>query len=40
MKSRPALSGLFPPDCNVEVKEVGDGNVNLVYIVEDKDNRD
>ena len=40
VKNRPALDGLFPPDCNVGVKEIGDGNVNLVFIVENKDNRD
>ena len=40
VKSRPDLGGLFPPDCNVGVKEVGDGNVNLVFIVENKDNRE
>ena len=40
VKSRPALHGLFPSDCNVGVKEVGDGNVNLVFIVENKDDRE
>ena len=40
VKSRPALHRLFPFDCNVGVKEVGDGNVNLVFIVENKDNRE
>lgn len=37
VKGRPALENIFPPDCNVAVKEVGDGNVNLVFIVENRD---
>ncbi|KKK68395.1 hypothetical protein LCGC14_2944480, partial [marine sediment metagenome] len=40
VKSRPALGGLFPSDCDVGVKEIGDGNVNLVFMVENKDNRE
>jgi 5-methylthioribose kinase len=40
VKSRPALSGMFPPDCSIKVEEVGDGNVNLVFIVENKSNLD
>ena len=38
VKSRSALKKLFPPDCNIKVKEVGDGNVNLVFLVENEDN--
>ena len=38
IKGRSALKNLFPSDCNVEVKEVGDGNVNLVFTVENRDN--
>jgi 5-methylthioribose kinase len=33
LKSRPAASGLFAKDADLEVSEVGDGNLNLVFIV-------
>jgi 5-methylthioribose kinase len=37
VKSRPALKNFFPAECRVNVEEVGDGNVNLVFIVRNKD---
>jgi 5-methylthioribose kinase len=37
VKSRPTLNNFFPEECEVNVEEVGDGNVNLVFIVENKD---
>jgi 5-methylthioribose kinase len=37
LKSRPALNGLLPWDQSITVTEVGDGNLNLVFIVEVQD---
>jgi len=34
IKSRPALESIFPPDAPLTAKEVGDGNLNMVYIVQ------
>ncbi|CAN5396052.1 S-methyl-5-thioribose kinase [soil metagenome] len=34
IKSRPALGRIFPPDAPLTAKEVGDGNLNMVYIVQ------
>ncbi|MGD0878384.1 MAG: S-methyl-5-thioribose kinase [Anaerolineales bacterium] len=35
IKSRPALGHILPPDAFISAKEVGDGNLNLVYILQD-----
>ncbi len=34
IKSRPALERIFPRDAPLTAKEVGDGNLNMVYIVQ------
>jgi len=34
IKSRPALERIFPPDAPLTAKEVGDGNLNMVYIIQ------
>ncbi|MEI7988035.1 MAG: S-methyl-5-thioribose kinase [Chloroflexota bacterium] len=34
IKSRPAMAKNFPDPSNLTIKEVGDGNLNLVFIVE------
>jgi len=34
IKSRPALERIFPPDAPLTSKEVGDGNLNMVYIIQ------
>jgi len=34
--SRPALADFFPADANISVREVGDGNLNFVYIIENE----
>jgi 5-methylthioribose kinase len=33
IRTRPAMSRIFPPDAQFRIKEVGDGNLNLVFIV-------
>jgi 5-methylthioribose kinase len=35
IKSRPALGSILPPDASISAKEVGDGNLNLVFILQD-----
>lgn len=37
--SRPSLRELVDPDNSLEVREVGDGNLNLVFVVQDGDGR-
>jgi len=37
IKSRPAMKRIFPKDEPLTIKEVGDGNLNLVFIVESED---
>ncbi|MCX6045012.1 MAG: S-methyl-5-thioribose kinase [Chloroflexi bacterium] len=37
IKSRPALERIFPKDAPLIAKEVGDGNLNMVYIVQTAD---
>src|SRR5690242_1203411 len=34
IKSRPALERIFPSDAPLTAKEVGDGNLNMVYIIQ------
>jgi 5-methylthioribose kinase len=36
LASRPEMAGLIDPSAIVEVKEVGDGNLNLVFIISDR----
>jgi len=36
LDSRPSLSGLLDTDSGLEVREVGDGNLNLIFIVRDQ----
>ena len=36
IKSRPALADFFPADADLAIREVGDGNLNFVYIIENK----
>ncbi len=38
LKTRPALAELLPPGETYDVQEVGDGNLNLVFIVQSKEN--
>jgi 5-methylthioribose kinase len=38
IKSRPAMEHVFPKDASLTAKEVGDGNLNLVFIVLDEHN--
>ena len=38
IKSRPAVGHIFPPDASLSAKEVGDGNLNLVFILQDDNN--
>lgn len=38
IKSRPAVAGMFTPNSELKAKEVGDGNINLVFVVEDESN--
>ena len=33
LRSRPAAAARFDPKADLSVKEVGDGNLNLVFIV-------
>ncbi len=37
IKSRPALARILPPEAPLTAKEVGDGNLNMVYIVQRTD---
>jgi len=37
IQGRPALEKIFPPDAPLTAKEVGDGNLNMVYIVQRTD---
>lgn len=38
IKSRPVVAGMFAPNSQLKAKEVGDGNINLVFVVEDESN--
>jgi 5-methylthioribose kinase len=38
VKNRPALKGFFPEGARLKASEVGDGNLNLVFFVENADN--
>ena len=38
LRSRPALAELLPPGASLTAREVGDGNLNAVYIVQNSDN--
>ena len=38
IRSRPALKDFFPADADLAIREVGDGNLNFVYIIENKAN--
>ncbi len=37
VRTRPALSDIFAPDVKLTAREVGDGNLNLVFLVENAD---
>ena len=37
VKKRPSLNGFFPGDATLRAREVGDGNLNLVFFVENAD---
>lgn len=37
VRSLPALNGFFPPDARLKAREVGDGNLNFVFFVENED---
>ena len=37
VRSRPALKDFFPADAKISAREVGDGNLNFVFIVENDD---
>ena len=39
IRSRPAMAKIFPIDAELAIQEVGDGNLNLVFIVETKDKK-
>lgn len=36
IKKRPALARVFPAETQLTAKEVGDGNINMVFVVEDQ----
>ena len=36
LQQRPALKDFFPPDAHLSIREVGDGNLNFVYIIENE----
>lgn len=36
VKKRPALADIFPDKAPLKAKEVGDGNINLVFVIEDQ----
>ena len=38
IKNRPAMQRIFPSDACLSAKEVGDGNLNLVFIVQEEGN--
>ncbi|WP_287372381.1 S-methyl-5-thioribose kinase [Oceanithermus sp.] len=38
LKGRPALAEILPPDETYDVQEVGDGNLNLVFVVQSREN--
>lgn len=38
IKSRPALATMFPPEAQLSAREVGDGNINMVFVIEDQQN--
>jgi 5-methylthioribose kinase len=40
LKGRPAMERVFSPDARLTAREVGDGNLNLVFIVENEDDPD
>ena len=35
IKKRPAMARIFPPDAQLTAREVGDGNINMVFVIED-----
>lgn len=37
LRQRPALKDFFPADARLHIREVGDGNLNFVYIIENQD---
>lgn len=37
VKTRPALAAILPPTARITAKEVGDGNLNTVYILQNQD---
>jgi 5-methylthioribose kinase len=36
IKTRPAMARIFPPESQLTAKEVGDGNINMVFVIEDQ----
>ncbi|HXV41697.1 MAG TPA: S-methyl-5-thioribose kinase, partial [Anaerolineae bacterium] len=36
IKKRPAMARIFAPDAQLTAKEVGDGNINMVFVIEDQ----
>jgi 5-methylthioribose kinase len=38
IKNRPAMQRIFPSDAYLSAKEVGDGNLNLVFIIQEEGN--
>ena len=38
IKTRPALAAILPPTGRITAKEVGDGNLNTVYILQNEEN--
>ena len=40
LQQREALKDFFPPDARLHIREVGDGNLNFVYIIENEDDPD
>ena len=36
IKTRPAMARIFPPEPQLTAKEVGDGNINMVFVIEDQ----
>lgn len=39
IRSRPQLAGLVDADARLDIREVGDGNLNLIFVVTDPDGR-
>jgi 5-methylthioribose kinase len=38
IKNRPAMQRIFPSAASLSAKEVGDGNLNLVFIIQEEGN--